>query len=151
MNFQTSQQQTTSREMFEFQGLVFYKNIILDLSTYKKPTIKEINPVFNSNGDFVGQISWGHDPMTFEPYKQFVIISNPGHHYIYNLETEKLIHFQYALGWEGRMPTHHEIEKLETFTSFVNENTDSTLYMGVFHTLDFEEIFPEQQIQLFLK
>jgi len=140
------------KNVFIFQGNPFYTSVLnLSLMKYTTSSIDEWDSVFNSKGVIIGDITWKRNVYTGEIYKQILITSKDGHEYTYNLETEKLIHFQHAIGWNGKRPTDEELANLDDFRAYVARENFYNNNTGVFHILELEDPTPEPQIEVILK
>ena len=151
MNCQQQQQCEERRIPFVFQGRVYYKTIV-DLKRYKVST-GQASVVYNSQhgGGFIGTFTNVRHEETDELFDVFTITSYTGHTYVYDFKAELLISFNYAVGMDFSIPTQEEIQKLEDFNQFVIRTNSEHNFMGIFHIVDLDERFPQEQVEHFIK
>ena len=163
------QQQPNERTPLSFQGTTFY---------CEEPSnrINSVNTEFNTGnvydskngGKCIGMIDilrvCDEETKEWDLLKNFTITSSDtGYTYIYDLNTERLLHFIYysQYVYSGVYPFVHiqinrnitpqHYTKLEEFNKHIigiNKKTDS---QGAFHILDLHDKFPEEQFEPVLK
>ena len=147
MNANAPQQQRTP---FVFQGNVYYKTQV-DMRNNKVST-GQVLSVYDSpiDGAFIGTIMNARHVEQDILFEKFTITSYAGHTYIYDLNTELLLWFIYALGMQT-IPTKQDIAKLEAFTLSTDTASSDNDWMGAFHILDLHDYLPEAHIPPLLK
>ena len=143
-------QQQQSRIPFVFQGNTFYKTQF-DMKN-NKGSMGQVLSVYDApmDGAFIGTIINARYVEQDIFFEKFTITSYSGHTYIYDLNTELLLWFIYAVGMQT-IPTKQEIACLEAFTLSTNAASSDNDWMGAFHILDLHEYLPEAQIPTLLK
>jgi len=135
---------------FVFQGNTFYKTQV-DMKN-NKGSMGQVLSVYDApmDGAFIGTIinaRYIEENILFE---KFTITSYAGHTYIYDLNTELLLWFIYAVGMQT-IPTKQEIAQLEAFALATNNASSDNDWMGAFHILDLHEYLPEAHLPILLK
>ena len=165
-------QQQQQRIPFVFQGNTFYyktesiqpqmntgnelryQSTVYDSDNAESPCIGHIETMFIYNEE---TNEWD------EINKNLRITSRQRYTYIYDLETEQLLHFIYSFHYiytedgnvVGIQANHNmspqEIQQLEIFNRYIVETNAATDMQGVFHILDMDERIPQEQVELGLK
>ena len=165
-----NQQQLNERIPFEFQGTTFYR------TRPSQTTTLIVDTEFNRGNVYDSEISeqcigiivtmrirnektkeWNELPRNFT-----ITSSHTGYTYIYDFNTERLLHFIYYSQYvysdvypfvhiqlnRNITPPYTKLEEFNKHIIRINEENDS---QGAFHILDLHEEFPEEQFEPVLK
>jgi len=124
---------------WEFQGILYYPTV--EFVPYEEnPCLQAIKEVYDSNGKRVGTLEWNHLDLGVNEYDllnrntnfeyiwntrfptYFILKNYYGNKYIYNLETENLVKFQFNTRFYNEQSRQEKFQLLLEFQEIVDFN-----------------------------